>query len=186
MMHTAASTAKTLVNNVTPDQLSQPTPCEDWDVRALIHHLLTWSGYASELVARKQPVDVMALQAKELPQDLRNAVAEQLDRAIEAWAEEGATDGEATLGGPQPFPAAYLGAMLLSDLVLHGWDLAKATGQEFRVDEEIAEEVLRSSVGMAAEAREMKLFGEAVNVGDDAKAIDQALAATGRDPNWQR
>jgi hypothetical protein len=57
LMREAARGAVTVVEGVKPDRLGDPTPCEDWNVGALIEHLVTWAGHGSELAARKEPFD---------------------------------------------------------------------------------------------------------------------------------
>ena len=53
MMAKAGVSVVEVARNVKPDQLTAPTPCPDWDVRALINHLMFWSAFRSELAARK-------------------------------------------------------------------------------------------------------------------------------------
>jgi uncharacterized protein (TIGR03086 family) len=82
-------------------------------------------------------------------------------------------------------PASVMAAVALDELVVHGWDLAVATGQEYRGDEESARRSLEfaGSVGDDPEAR-AGLYGPAVPVPDDAPVLDRLLGATGRDPAW--
>lgn len=184
LMRTAADAASEVVRGVQPSQLSLPTPCAEWDVRTLINHLFTWSAHGSELVARKLPLDEAALAATDyVTDDWAKAYAEQLDKTVAAWAAPGATEGMAAMGSG-PFPAAELAKMFLGELVLHGWDLARATGQELRVDDEVAEAALDISGQLAGQARELGLFGEPVATDAAASTFDRVLAVTGRDPGW--
>ena len=83
-------------------------------------------------------------------------------------------------------PAPVMAAVALDELVVHGWDLAVATGQEYRGDDESARRSLEfaASVGDDPEAR-AGLYGPAVPVPDDAPVLDRLLGATGRDPRWR-
>ncbi|MBM7785278.1 TIGR03086 family metal-binding protein [Tenggerimyces flavus] len=182
LMRTAAEAANDVVQGVRPDQLSLPTPCADWDVRALINHLLTTSGHMSELVARKQPVDLAALMETDfMTGDWAKDYAVQVDKAAAAWALPGATEGEFAMHGP-PYPAEALAGMFLSELVTHGWDLARATGQTLRVSDELAAAVLELNAGMAPEGRTQGLFGEPVTLKEGASTLETAVAIAGRDP----
>ena len=80
-----------------------------------------------------------------------------------------------------------MGMVALDELVLHGWDLAKATGQPFRCDPASTAAVLEFTAASArpenAAGRE-DLFGPVVPVPVDAPALDRALGFAGRDPAW--
>jgi uncharacterized protein (TIGR03086 family) len=70
--------------------------------------------------------------------------------------------------------------------VLHGWDLAKATGQELTVDPDLAEAVHAGVIEFAEQGKDYGIFGDPVPVPDSASVLDRALAHSGRDPNWSR
>ena len=73
--------------------------------------------------------------------------------------------------------------MALNEVLLHGWDLARATGQEY----DGAPESLRASIGMLSQASPEQrggMFGPAVEVSDQAGLLDQAVALSGRRPDW--
>jgi uncharacterized protein (TIGR03086 family) len=93
-----------------------------------------------------------------------------------------------TEAGGQTLPAEVAGLVALDEVVLHGWDLARGTGQEFRVDPADAEAVLqftaRSAEPDQAGSRE-GLFGPVVAVAEDASVFDRALGFGGRDPGWR-
>lgn len=182
LMRTAAEAANDVVQGVRQDQLELPTPCAEWDVRTLINHLMTTSGHMSELVARKQPVDMPALMATDfMTGDWAKDYAVQVDKAAAAWALPGATEGTFAMHGP-PYPAEALAGMFLSELVTHGWDLARATSQTLNIPEELAAKALELNKGMAPEGRTQGLFGEPVPVGEAASTLDKAVAIAGRDP----
>ena len=82
-------------------------------------------------------------------------------------------------------PAADVGAMLLMETALHGWDVARATGQEFRTDEQTAT-ALEDIVQAQAELfRKYQGFADAVEPPKNATAFERALTLSGRDPNWK-
>jgi uncharacterized protein (TIGR03086 family) len=71
----------------------------------------------------------------------------------------------------------------LTEVVIHGWDLARATGQPYDVDPDIAEAVLAYVAQVAAQGPVEGLFGAAVPVADDAPVLDRIIALSGRDPD---
>ncbi len=76
--------------------------------------------------------------------------------------------------------------MLIMEMVLHGWDIAKATGQEYACGDRLAE-TLRETVEAQAELfRKYQGFAAAVPVKDTATTFGQALSMSGRDPRWRQ
>src|SRR5208282_3928536 len=73
----------------------------------------------------------------------REDYARQIDRAVKAWLDPKAWEGELGVMGDAT-PAADVGAMLIMEMVLHGWDVAKATGQEYHADDATAEALLHT------------------------------------------
>jgi uncharacterized protein (TIGR03086 family) len=92
-----------------------------------------------------------------------------------------------TEAGGLALPAELTGVIALDELVLHGWDLARGTGQDFCCDPASAEAVLgftaRSAEPEQAASRQ-GLFGPVVPVAEDAPTFDRALGFAGRDPGW--
>ena len=188
MMATTARAAVEVAGNVKPDQLGAPTPCPEWDVRALVNHLMFWSAFRSELAARKQsaPADDPVTEQTDFTRepDWAATLETQLGRAVAAWSEPGATEGDTGLAGGS-MPARMIGMMMVGELVVHGWDLARATGQHLPVDDTIVESVYEMLAGMAPQGREMGAFGAEVAVATDAPPLDRVLGLSGRDPAWR-
>ena len=82
-------------------------------------------------------------------------------------------------------PGEAVGVVGLTEVVIHGWDLARATGQTYDVDPAIAEAVLANVAQFAAQGPVDGLFGPAVPIGDDAPVLDRIIALSGRDPAWR-
>jgi uncharacterized protein (TIGR03086 family) len=76
-------------------------------------------------------------------------------------------------------------AMLIMEMVLHGWDVARATGQDYRCDETLAQAVLTTVEAQGDMFRQYQGFAAVVPVPDDATTFDRVLALSGRDPNWK-
>ncbi|HEV2780887.1 MAG TPA: TIGR03086 family metal-binding protein [Actinophytocola sp.] len=184
LMEEAARAAIGVVRNVKADQLALPTPCHDWDVRTLANHLTFWTAFRSEVAARKQtPPPGNENDVDYVTDDWPRVFERQLNKAVAAWAEPGAWEGVTGLAGGQS-PAPFIGKMMIGELVVHGWDLARATGQSLTVSPELAEHVYDGVVEFAEQGREYKIFGEPVPVPESASVLDKALALSGRDPSW--
>jgi uncharacterized protein (TIGR03086 family) len=181
----AAAEAARVVGGVRSDQLTAATPCRDWDLRALLNHVILWTAYSAERRARDEP----------LPEDLmtRDFVAEpgyatayqaQIARAVDAWSDPRAWKRDLNVMG-SPAPAADVAGMLLAEMVLHGWDVARASGQEYVCPENVAA-ATREVVAASAELfRKYDGFAGPVAIAGPAPAFDQALATSGRDPRWR-
>ena len=180
----AAGELRRVVAGVRDEQLGDPTPCGETTVAGLLDHLVGLTS-AFTRAAGKLPGGAPQADAAKLPDDWRTRLPAQLDELVVAWREPGAWDGTAEAGGVE-MPASVMAAVALDELVVHGWDLAVATGQEYRADEESARKSLEfaASVGDDPEAR-AGLYGPAVPVPDDAPVLDRLLGATGRDPGWR-
>jgi uncharacterized protein (TIGR03086 family) len=168
-----------VVKGVGSDQLANPTPCPGWDVRAELNHLVGGMRiFAAELTGAgaggAHEDDWLGAD----PQ-AAYAVAADLDRA--AWHRSKALDGTLRLGfGEIPRPMAAL--IHLTEVLVHGADLAVATGQQHLVDDEPCGELLTIMRGLDFDSfRRPGMFGPAVPVADDASTHRQLLAFVGRD-----
>lgn len=182
-MSDAADAAARVVAGVTPAQFADPTPCTDWDVRALLNHLILWTSYSLEKRARGESVseEMMARDFAAEP-DFAAAYRAQLDRALAAWADPAVWDQELGVMGDAT-PAADVAALNLAEMILHGWDLAVATGQKFTVSEPAAAAALAAIEANAELYRKYQGFAAEVPVPPGASTLDRALAASGRDPS---
>lgn len=162
-----------MVRGVKPEQLDAPTPCRDWDVRTLANHLLQVIS-ALNLVGRGAPIPEDMWQRELMSAGWADRFEAEARQAVAAWA--GQVAGERD---------QFIGTMLVSDLVIHGWDLARATGQGYRCDDEDAELTRKFVADTGEQGRGMGIYGEPVPVGPAASALDQALALSGRDPGWR-
>ena len=180
----ASAEAARIARAVSDDQLSATTPATEWDVRALANHLVLWTSYNFELRARGESVpDDWQQRDFTAEPGWADAYAEQLDRAITAWSDPAVWKGEVKMGD-SAMPAAAVAGMILLELVLHGWELAVATGQEYRLPGGAETTTVGLVEEYAGMYREYQGFAEALPVPDDAAPLDRALALSGRDPHW--
>lgn len=177
-----------LLDGVRDAQLGAPTPCEAYPVAALLDHIaglslaFTW-GARKTTPPRQGPPGAPRASAENLDPGWRKVIPERLAGLAGAWRDPGAWEGTSTVAGIT-MPAEALGAAALDEVVLHGWDLARATGQEFRCDPASAQAVL-AFTEQALRPDGTGLFGPVVEVPADAPVLDRALGFAGRDPAWR-
>jgi uncharacterized protein (TIGR03086 family) len=166
--------------------LEQTTPCTDWDLRTLLNHTILWTSYSAERRAYGESVaeELMSKDFTAEPgyaQDYQGQIA----KAVDAWSKPEAWAGDRNVMGSAT-PAADIAAMLIVEMVLHGWDIAKATGQDYRCDDAVAQAVLETVQAQGELFRQYQGFAAIVPVPDDATAFDRALALSGRDPDYKK
>ncbi|MGW3013349.1 TIGR03086 family metal-binding protein [Streptomyces sp. NPDC001219] len=167
------------------EQLDDPTPCEAYAVRHLLGHLVGLSAAFQEAARKNLGPMTSVNPGAEVP-DVAPGWREELDRNLrgmaEAWHAPEAWEGETQAGGVT-LPAAVAGRFALNELVLHGWDLARATGQEYAPDT-AGLGVSYALLAPLAESPERGPFGRPVAVAADAPLLDQVVALSGRRPGW--
>lgn len=176
----AAPPTLAVIRAIRDDQLNAPTPCSDFTVQGLIDHMLYWGPSLAR--ASRQPDGVAQPDAAAQPGLV--ALERQIEHLVAAWSVPAAWQGVTSMGGPHDMPARMIGAMATGEVVVHGWDLARATGQQVSWDETLIE-FLHDEVAKTAEmGREMQAYGAEVPVPRTAPVLDRMLGLTGRDPHW--
>ncbi|HSK54379.1 MAG TPA: TIGR03086 family metal-binding protein [Jiangellales bacterium] len=192
-LHPPARVVAALLDGVRDDQLSDPTPCARYPVAALLDHLMGLTT-AFTLAARKSTAaEALAgesrpgeASAAHLSPGWRTELPRRLRGLAEAWQDPGAWEGMAAAGGVT-LPADVMGAVAVDELVIHGWDLARATGQRFTCDAASTQAVFTfTSIAARPEEAEGRqgVFGPVVEVPADAPLLERALGLSGRDPAW--
>jgi uncharacterized protein (TIGR03086 family) len=173
-----------LVEGVPNDGLGRPTPCARYTVGDLLDHI-GGAALAFTAAAEKQPLEgAPSGDASRLDPDWRTRIPLQLVALAQAWRQPSAWTGMTRAGGVD-LPGDVAGIVALDELVIHGWDLAKATGQPAAYEGPELEAVY----GMVQQFRSSGvegLFGPPVPVPDDAPLFDRILGLAGRDPAWER
>jgi uncharacterized protein (TIGR03086 family) len=171
--------AAKVVAGVRPDQLDDPTPCRDWDVKALVTHTIVVvmnmgrGASDSELLADMNAVPLDA--------DIGAQFRAEADRTLAAWTAHG-LEGDVNVGaGPMP---AQVGIEInLLDTATHAWDIARATGQDANLPNEAAATALAACQGIVTDdIRTFAGFDPAVSMSGDASPTDQLVAFLGRQP----
>ncbi|UFR05246.1 TIGR03086 family protein [Streptomyces sp. Go40/10] len=176
-----------LAESVTDEQLTTATPCPGQAVRHLLGHLLMLS-VAFRDAARKDLGPTTDTSPTAVAWDLgpgwREELPKALDELADAWRDPAAWTGGTRAGGVD-LPGAVAGAVVADELVIHGWDLARATGQDYTPDPAALDSALAFLRAAADDPdRGNGLFGPVVPVPPDAPLLDRAVGLSGRDPGW--
>ena len=168
------------VDMVKQDQWHDGTPNPGWDVRALVNHLVNEDLWVPPLLEGKTIEEVGdAFDGDLLGQDPVSAWQDAADKAVKAVGREG-VEGRTVHVSFGDIPGRDYLAQVLTDHVIHSWDLARAIGAEERLDPELIEWV-HSFIAPQAEAwRTAGAFGSKVEVPEDADAQTKLLGLTGR------
>jgi uncharacterized protein (TIGR03086 family) len=191
----AIATGATVIARVRPDQLTAPTPCSEMDVRTMLGHLV---AVLDRIAALGQGEDPFAVTETHAPDDgWPDAWTTSARRAADAWRDDAVLDRPMTLPWIQGSGAEVL-ASYFSELTVHTWDLAIATGQQPDWDDTVVTAALAARDILPAQNRRALFeeisaamgldevaipFAEAVPIPDDAPAIDRLVAWNGRDPS---
>jgi uncharacterized protein (TIGR03086 family) len=184
MAASMAITAK-VIGAVADEDLSRPTPCGDFDVGGLLDHLMGVLIVAERAGRKAPPADAVVLHADRMDSGWRGTFTQLSTAAELAWATPQAWHGETLLLG-RTFRAAAAGRKLLGELVVHGWDVARATGQAYEPDEAAVLAVHQYFAHTLAAGRSPGAWGPEVLVPEDAPLLDRVLGLSGRDPSWGR
>ncbi len=196
MTHSAQETADLLravlsdlapvLGAIAPDQLHRPTPCGEWDVEQLRNHTVGWltifaAGFADPN-GQAPRADVDGYTVSEDPAAEVRSAADTMDRALRA----GAAQRPLRLG-ENAMPSELALGMILWEYQMHGWDLARATGQAWSPPAAASEASLLFAPGMLSPDYQGpgKAFADRVEVDRDAPPLDRLLGLSGRDPRWQ-
>ena len=176
---TAVATARSVLEQVSADQMDQATPCASWNVAQLVDHLVGAQHFFLSGLTGQPPAGADAGYAGG---DYLAAFDEVTAKAIEAFGQDGVMEQTFTL----PFgemPGAALAGLAATDTFQHGWDLAKATGQSTDLAPELAGALLaqsRASIQESFRGPEGAPFGAEQPCPDGAPVADQLAAFLGR------
>jgi uncharacterized protein (TIGR03083 family) len=148
-----------VADEVADDEWNRPTPCSEWDARALVEHVI---GFHEMLVLR--PMGVRAHRPPTGPAARWRATSDALFAALTE-------------------PVDVLGA-LTTDVLVHSWDLARAVDREPQLDEELCRSALDALTDRDL-PRDSGMFSAAVPVPDGTDVATRLVARYGRDPAWR-
>ncbi len=172
-----------IISRVRPEQASLPTPCRSFDVRALVNHVLRdvrlFTARAGGAAWEERGADLIG-------DDWAGAYHQAAGALLAGWQRPGALDRTVQL----PFgelPALWFVGQQVTDLAVHAWDVARATGQPTDLDPELGQFALDWGTGnleprFRGDEADGRDFGVEVPVADDAPLYDRLAGFFGRDP----
>lgn len=183
LLRTALDQTGTVISRVRPEQAARPTPCRSWDVRALVNHIVR-DVQMFDTVARGGRRETSDRDV--IGDDWAGAYREAAASLLAVWERPGALEGTRQL----PFgevPASWQVYQVVSDLAVHAWDVARATGQPTEMDPEVGQASLdwgRENLkpDFRGDESSGQVFGPEVTVPADALLYDRLAGFFGRDP----
>jgi uncharacterized protein (TIGR03086 family) len=184
----ATRTLTEIVKGVRDEQLDSPTPCTESTVGDLLDHVdsfcmaFTAAAAKTRLAGGGPPPKP---DAARLEPEWRERIPDRLANLAAAWRDPSAWSGTTHAGGLE-LPGEVAGVIAIDELILHGWDIAVASGQPFSGEPELID----AAIGFVQGTVESNpngvpgLFGPPVPVPPDAPRLDRLLGLAGRDPGW--
>jgi len=185
----AAQRLADLVARVTDDELGNPTPCPAYTVGDLVEHVgglaLAFTAAANK-ERSKYNEEPAPGSAERLGDDWRTRIPRDLANLAQAWRAPEAWTGMTRIAGGDS-PSSVVGLVAADELVVHGWDVARATRQPYDPEPEVlaaARSFLAMFASPDAPAGPEVAFGPSRPMPDDAPPLDRVVALAGRDPGW--
>jgi uncharacterized protein (TIGR03086 family) len=166
-----------LVSGIRPEQAGLPTPCSEWNLRALVNHTVyDVQSFTAALNGSERP----PLDADLIGDDWAPAYRAASDALLAAWRQRGVDGTLKTRVGE--FPATWAVGQHTADLAVHGWDIATATGQSTDLDPEAGREALDWAHANLKPQFRGAAFGPEVEVPENAAVYDRLAGFFGREP----
>jgi len=180
----AAELVSRSVANVKEDQLTNATPCTDWDLRALLNHVYGEAAWISAMLKGETIEQI----GDRYSGDLVGQRVEQswAEIASDATATVKATPGDATVVLSRgPSTAESYAREVAADLTVHSWDIARALGVDDTLDPELIALANDTFGPMVEEGRKYGIFGPPPELAPDADEQTKMLALFGRSTEWK-
>lgn len=163
-----------VLHPISRDELSNRTPCAEYDVARLTDHLLNSITVIGGAVGATFP-------DHDADDSIERQVIGAARPALDAWHRRG-VDGTVTVGSNE-VPATFAAGVLSLEFLVHAWDYARATGRNVDVADSVTEYVwgLAKKI-ITPQGRSTVGFADPVAAPDGSSVFDQLIAFTGRDP----
>ena len=175
-----------LVDGIKPDQWNAPTPCSEWNVRQLLHHLTNGNVIFGRIASGERspgPITEEERATDWLGDDPPAGFRAAGKLMHDAFMTPGFLEGTFETPFMGERSGSHIVHMRMNEQLVHGWDLARGTGQPAAFPDELAEEALRFwQTALGDRPRTGMPFGQPVHLPDDAPAIDRLAAYLGRQP----
>jgi uncharacterized protein (TIGR03086 family) len=153
-------------------KLDDGTPCEQWDVRTLLDHLIDTQNFFAARARGEEPAFPGATPPSLIGDDPVATYAQSREEMLRAYREPGVVEKTGPLLG-----------IAVCDQLIHGWDIAVATGQDATMPDDLAQAAFAMIDGRLTDDQRGNAFKPALEVADDAPPQDKLLAYTGREPS---
>jgi uncharacterized protein (TIGR03086 family) len=183
-MSVACAATDRVVIGIRSEHLTNATPCAEWDVRALLNHLVGTLYLGTALLSDTMPS--VAMVPGGVPDD--DVVDGDPTKAYRLGTESllaaatGDTFERVHVTPLGEMPGAALAGFTTLDILVHGWDLAKATNQDPVLPAAIAEEILGFAQQSITDDMRAPRIGPAIAAPASASATDRLVAFLGRQP----
>ena len=170
------------IGGVNAGQLSSSTPCSEWNVQSLINHNLAVAVFTNDVLSGKpgDPGQMFSV-AGPLPTEGAEAVFTANTNTVLATAKS--MNLETVVETPfGSMPAGFFLMIPLVDIIVHKWDLAKATNQNTTMDSSLAEVCYQTLLPGIEMGREGGFFGAEIQVPMSGSIQDKLLGLSGRQP----
>jgi uncharacterized protein (TIGR03086 family) len=172
----AVGVADGIIANVGDEQWSDPTPCTEWNVRELVAHVVAGNERFVSFLDGRTPEAPTPIAGNEV-----HAFRDSARRLVAAFAQPGALERIVTVPIGQ-VPGIVALHLRVTELLVHGWDLAWATGQHVTFPDALVDQELRFTVEKLSDVpADRRPFAAPRPVADDAPVIDRLAALLGRD-----
>ncbi|MFD3379411.1 MULTISPECIES: TIGR03086 family metal-binding protein [unclassified Streptomyces] len=175
-----------LAEEVGEEQLDAVTPCPEYAVRHLLGHLTGLSAAFRDAGRKDLGATTDTDPTSQLPDvtpGWRAELPKVLGELAEAWRDPAAWTGETRAGGVD-LPGEVAGIVAADELVVHGWDLARATGQPYAPDAAALHAAYAMLAPSVDDPSRGTIFGPVVPVPEGAPLLDRVIGLSGRDPGW--
>ena len=163
---------RAVLRGITADDLSRPTPCTEYTVGEVGQHVVRSMILLASVAG--EPLD------SPLTGTLEGDVAAATEGALGAWRRRGLEGSVAV--GRSILPASLAAEIIPLELLVHGWDIARATGRDIEVPAEVAGYVLGRARELITEDKRGRSFATEVPAGPEASLLQRLIAFTGRAP----
>jgi uncharacterized protein (TIGR03086 family) len=184
LLENTCAATQTVVAGVSAEQHSAATPCTKWTVRDLLNHMVAANRlFAARFSGENYDFDAIGIAPELIGDDPLRAYQDASQAALDAWRALESPDAPIHSSGGDA-PASRLFLPMLVDNLMHGWDLATATGQEFAPPADGVAAAYERVYGNLPDAArgEGRGFGAEVILPESAPLLDRLLAYTGRTP----
>lgn len=178
----AAEELGQLVLSTEDGDLERRTPCAEWTVAELLIHLRGFAAASTAAASRRPFTGDEPVMTDPLEAGWRQQLPDRLNELAVAWADPAAWSGTTEAAGIVT-PADVAGNAALQELLLHGWDLARATGRPFATDP-ASVTACWDFVSSLSEEERSQPFAAAIPTSSDSTDLDCLLAMSGRSPEW--